>query len=172
MRLRYTLKFKLIVSVLLIMSVTYGISSFVIYHNVFGTMEEQIIMDEQQKLEQTSHQLEYVQESVEGVAKQIVILSELQNLIKESRTKDSFAALVSHDKVRRLISSYTNMQPYLSSVIVITPDGKTFSTNQYESVFQQEEEAWYQDLKRMDVQSGFTTLALLSFISQAGWRAM
>lgn len=74
MRLRYTLKFKLIVSVLLIMSVTYGISSFVIYHNVFGTMEEQIIMDEQQKLEQTSHQLEYVQESVEGVAKQIVIL--------------------------------------------------------------------------------------------------
>ena len=109
MRLRYTLKFKLIVSVLLIMSVTYGISSFVIYHNVFGTMEEQIILDEQQKLEQTSHQLEYVQESVEGVAKQIVILSELQNLIKESRTKDSFAALVSHDKVRRLISSYTNM---------------------------------------------------------------
>lgn len=54
MRLRYTLKFKLIVSVLLIMSVTYGISSFVIYHNVFGTMEEQIILDEQQKLEQTS----------------------------------------------------------------------------------------------------------------------
>ncbi|MDU7708028.1 MAG: histidine kinase [Clostridium sp.] len=170
MRLRYTLKFKLIVSVLLIMSVTYGISSFVIYHNVFGTMEEQIILDEQQKLEQTSHQLEYVQESVEGVAKQIVILSELQNLIKESRTKDSFAALVSHDKVRRLISSYTNMQPYLSSVIVITPDGKTFSSNQYESAFQPEEEAWYQEFKAHNVQSGFTTLhSYLS--SQAGWQS-
>ena len=170
MKLRYTLKFKLIASVLLIMSVTFSVSSFVIYHNVFGTMEEQIILDEQQKLEQTSHQLEYVQESVEGVAKQIVILSELQNLIKQSRTKDSFAALVSHDKVRRLISSYTNMQPYLSSVMVITPDGKTFSSNQYEKEFKPEEETWYQEFKEHDVRSGFTTLhSYLS--SQAGWQS-
>lgn len=170
MKLRYTLKFKLIASVLLIMSLTFSVSSFVIYHNVFGTMEEQIILDEQQKLEQTSHQLEYVQESVEGVAKQIVILSELQNLIKQSRTKDSFAALVSHDKVRRLISSYTNMQPYLSSVMVITPDGKTFSSNQYEKEFKPEEETWYQEFKEHDVQSGFTTLhSYLS--SQAGWQS-
>lgn len=170
MRFRYTLKVKLIVSVLLIMSITFSVSSFVIYHNVFGTMEEQTILDEQQKLEQTSHQLQYVQESVNGIARQIVILSELQELIKQSRVKDSFEALVSHDKVRRLVSSYTNMQPYLSSVIVITPDGKTFSSNQYESDFFPEQELWYQDFKSHEVQAGFTTLhSYLS--SQAGWQS-
>ncbi len=170
MKFHHTLKFKLIAAVLMIVSAAFLVGSFFIYHNVFQTMRAQIILDEKQKLQRTGNQLDYVQESVEGVAKQIVILSELQNLIKQSHTSDSFDALVSHDKVRRLVSSYTNMQPYLSSVIVYTPDGKMFSSNQYENDFNPASEKWYLDFKAHNVRSGFTTLhSYLS--SQAGWQS-
>ena len=170
MRMHHTLKFKLICSVVLTLSIMFLTSSVFIYHYVFSTMEEQTILDEEQKLVQTTNQLDYIQDSVIGISKQIVILSELQNLIKESRTSDSFDALVSHDKVRKLISSYTNMQPYLSSVIVLTPDGKTFSSNQYEQAFVPEQESWYREYKGHEIQSGFSTLhSYLS--SQAGWQS-
>lgn len=153
-----TIKYKLVMSVFLTVCLGFFLAGSYIYRYMLETLRTQTVLDEQQKLTQTATQLEYVQESVVGLSKQIVILSELQGLIKDSRNAGSFERLVNHDKVRTLISSYTNMQPYLVSVVVLTTDGLTFSSNQTEGDFLPEEQGWYLEFKDHGLNSGFSRM--------------
>lgn len=144
----------------------FALVSFCIYVYMLDTIKTQTVLDERQKLTQTAARLEYVQENVIGLSKQIVILSELQNLIKDSRDAGSFERRVGQDKVRGLIASYTNMQPYLAGVVLLTTDGLTFSSNQTEGEFIPEQEEWYREFKESGLNAGFS--GMHTYVSSQG----
>jgi hypothetical protein len=118
-----------------------GGSVFYFQNNLRG----QTIFNEQQKLEQICNHLQYVQQEVQLLVRQLIVDTEFNSYIMEETDEDVFHKLVSEDHMRQVLVRFSNLNQYYYGINVVTEDGEVYSSNSYEGDFDSDA-LWYQEL--------------------------
>lgn len=151
--MKKTIRTELVLAVIITVSVTFLVGGICSSMYFFSILKEQTVHDEEEQLYKTAKQLEYIQDEVISIAKQIAIDRELYDLIYENRNTDTFTELLNYDKGKRALASYISLNAYLHSATIVTPDKMVFSSNLTENFYQ---EIWYTDFKQKEVGKGFS----------------
>lgn len=119
-----------------------------------SSSQSRIIDTEKQMLGIMARQLNYVQQSVSSMARQIVVDSRVQEALLE-KPKTVFRDIVKRDNMKRLLMTYANMSPLAQSIMIYTGN-EVYSTNRTLGISDIKDEAWYVDFVSRGAQNGYT----------------
>ncbi len=154
--MKRTIRTKIMLMVFIPVIAAFLISGIGASQYFYRILESHTVMGEDQKLAQTARQLQYIQNNVINIAKQIVIDEQVQNLLREERNEDVLESLITERSVKQTLRTYINQFPYIYGVTIVSPEMDSYSSNQTEGKFNPEEEIWYTKFKDTGLYKGFS----------------
>lgn len=154
--MKKTIRMKIMLVVFIPVITAFLISGLGASQYFYNILEEHTVTGEDQKLEQTARQLQYIQNNVINIAKQIVVDDKVQTLLREEKHFDILEKLIAQKDVKKTLRSYINQQSYLYGVTIVAPDYESFSSNSTEGQFIQSKETWYKNFKATGAYKGFS----------------
>lgn len=154
--MKRTIRTKIMLMVFIPVIAAFLISGFGASQYFYRILESHTVMGEDQKLAQTARQLQYIQNNVINIAKQIVIDEQVQNLLREERSEDVLESLITERSVKQTLRTYINQFPYIYGVTIVSPEMASYSSNQTEGKFNPDKEEWYTSFKKTGLYKGFS----------------
>lgn len=154
--MKRTIRTKIMLMVFIPVIAAFLISGIGASQYFYSILESHTVMGEDQKLAQTARQLQYIQNNVINIAKQIVIDGQVQNLLREERNEDVLESLITERSVKQTLRTYINQFSYIYGVTIVSRKLDSYSSNQTEGKFNPDEEEWYRKFKETGLYKGFS----------------
>ena len=154
--MKKSIRSKIMLSVMVMVAVAFLAAGLGASRYFYVVLEQHTVLEEEQKQDQVSKQIEYIQNNIEAIAKQIVVDSQLQKCLHEGAKKDIIDNLLEESNMKAILRRYINQQSYIYGVTILSEDGRTFSSNTTEDGASLAEEDWYLNFKDSGRWEGFS----------------
>lgn len=151
-----SIRTKIIFSVMLIVSALFLGSTIGGSRYFYRVLEDHTVLEEEQKQDQIARQIEYIQNNIISIAKQIAVDTEVQNCAEIQENENVVDKLVEASRMKEILRRYINEQSHILGVTILTKDGIDFSSNSTEDAAFFLEEEWYRNFKESKREKGFS----------------
>ena len=155
-KFRISFSYRLFISFVVIIAVSIGTLSAVLYRYMAGQFRKQLIQDRKQSLLQVTDHISNIQDTVAMTVESISVSNELQQMMRENTSSTTFRRLVTKSDIRRLLSTYQSRQPYFEDILIASSDGAIYSSNLTEELADLQSEPWYQMWDKRGIKQGFS----------------
>lgn len=152
-----SIRFKMVASTLLVTFFVLcfcGVLSSIFF---FRIIKNQVLQDEEQKLNQMAAQLFNIQDEMEKLAKSIAADPEIQRYVSRENGGDVFRFFTGKQEIEKIFSKYLNIRSSSYSVTMVTNYG-TYYSSYAQNENDITEIQWYKNWKEQGRTKGFTSV--------------
>lgn len=146
---------KLLFPILLILAVTFLAVLFLCLTYFNRSYLEREINVQQKQMDRAAYSISAMQNTIENISRQIVVSKAVQEDIRDAE-KDPAKYLIASDSIQKELGTYSFIADYIQEILILTKEGKVYSSLPFRDGFDPEKEQWYLKFRETEAKKGYT----------------
>jgi two-component system sensor histidine kinase YesM len=150
-----------LLSCFLVSSIAILSSGIYAYYYFSSIMRQQILQDEQIKLEQIAYQLKNLQADISKTASFILVNDDIRQQINKYYDSDAFGEIVSSINMSNAVGNYIKLQSYIREIRIVNDQEEVIGYGDKYTLINELSPSWYEAFIKTGSYSGFTNPHML-----------
>lgn len=159
--MKKSIRFKIVCLVLPVVILSFVCVNLFCSRRLFQILQENIIKSEEQRLEQYTQHIAYMQRTTENLGKMIAVDDRFQKLCLGGGKPDIFQQNKQRKEIEELLKQYLLLRTDCYQITLVFPDG-TYYSNRAQEINNYHQADWYQKFKSEERQQGYVELHEIS----------